>query len=239
MSRLRHLGLAAALAGALACGCTATPLPEPPAETLNIDRIHAPEYSPATTIIEIVGDPGAGPPGHTLRVTNLDNDNPPVDVVIAGDGSFAVSLSGDLVDELRFQTRSGRDRAQPIDMIWGSRTVMPAARIECVQPEPLQQQDFELVTVGGSAASRTIVVRNDCPDSVEVTAAGLRSVDSAFALGNPEILLPLSIDPAAEATWTIDFAPAEMGDAEEIFFLQLSTGGEQERYPITLYGDGE
>lgn len=239
MSRLCRLGLAAALAGPLACGCTATPLPEPPAETLDFGRIHGPEASPTTTVIGIVGEPGAGPPGHTLRVTNLDGTDPPVDTVIADDGSFEISVPGDQVDELRFHTRLGRDRAVPVDVSWGSQTVLPAARIACAALEPLQQQDFGFVDTGAAPASRSFVLRNECPTSLEVTVVASRTTGSPFSLGAPEVVLPLGIAPNDTATWTVDFAPSDVGDAEEILFFHVTVGDEQARYPITLYGDGE
>ena len=106
-----RLVVAAALACPLACGCTATPLPEPPAETINFDRIAWPAIHPETNIIDINGQPGAGPAGYTLRVTNLEDQEPFVDAEIADDGSFSVSLPGFMLDELRFHPRLGRDRS--------------------------------------------------------------------------------------------------------------------------------
>jgi hypothetical protein len=67
----------------------------------------------------------------------------------------------------------------------------------------------------------------------------MRTTGSAFALEAPEVVLPRSIAPDDEASWTIGFAPTDTGDAEEIFFVDLTVNGEQARYPITLYGDGE
>lgn len=237
MSRLRLT--AAALAGVIACGCTATPLPEPPAETLDFGRIHGPEVSPTTTTIGIIGEPGAGPPGHVLRVTNLDRTDAPVDATIAEDGSFELALPGQQGDELRFHTRLGRDRALPVDVSWGSASILPAARIECVALEPLQQQDFGFAATSVPAVSQTLVLRNECPTSVEVTAVDFRRPSADFALGTPAVVLPLGIAPDDEAGWSIEFAPTGVGDAEEILFIHLTVAEAQARYPITLYGDGE
>lgn len=235
----RYPALVALLASAIAWGCSATPLPEPPAEALDFARIHGPEVSPATNVIEIVGEPGAGPPGRVLRVTNLDRTDPPVDTPIADDGSFALSVAGGMWDELRFHTRYGRDRDEPVDLVWATGTPIPAARIPCVQPVPLQQRDFGFAPAGGAPVSGTVTLHNDCPTSVEVTGAGLRHTGSAFTIGTTEIEPPQGMAPGEEARLSIDFAPTAVGDAEAILLLQLRLDDEEARYPVTLYGDGE
>jgi hypothetical protein len=228
----------AALGVLLSCGCTATPLPEPPAATVDFSRIHSPEISPTTTRIDLVGDPGAGPPGKMLRVTNLDTGDPPVDVVIAGDGSFEISLPGEALDELRFHTRAGRERDLPADFVPGVGPVPDPARIDCILLAPLQQQDFGFVSSGGTPAVHTITLRNECAAAVSVTAAYLRRASTAFAVGAGAPTLPLELGPAQNLSWTLELSPASPGDVEEIFFVELTAQGEAARYPITLYGDG-
>jgi hypothetical protein len=207
---------------------------------LQFDRIHGPEVYPTTTIIEIIGDPGAGPPGHVLRVTNLDSDGPAVETTIAEDGSFQLQLSGDGgADELRFQTRLGRERDEPFDVDWSTLTVLPPERIPCVELEPLQQQDFGFVRVGAAPGTETIVVRNACSSDVELTAAGMRTPGSRYSIRADSVVVPTTVLPSGEESWFIEFSPTAVGPAEQIFFIELTVDGEPARYPITLYGDGE
>jgi hypothetical protein len=230
--------LCATLAVVLGCGCTATPLPEPPAATVDFSRIHSPEISPTTTSIGLVGDPGAGPPGKTLRVTNLDTQDPPVDVVIAADGSFEISLPGEALDELRFHTRAGRERDLPADFVPGVGPVPDPARVDCLLLLPLLQQDFGFVASAGTAAVHTVTLRNECAVSVSVTAARLRRASAAFAIGAGAPSLPLELAPGQNLSWTLELVPVSPGDVEEIFFVELTAQGEPARYPVTLYGDG-
>jgi hypothetical protein len=218
--------------------CMATPVPEPPAATLDFGRIHSPEVAPTTNVIGIVGEPGAGPAGHTLRVTNLDEQGAPVDVVIAGDGSFELEIAGDQADELRFHTRLGRARGIPVDIVWAEALIAEPARVDCLELVPLQQQDFDFVDVGAPAAVRTVELRNDCGETVPITAARLRRSASAFAIGADAPMLPAELAPGAALSWTLELAPAAAGDVEEIFFLELEYDASSVRYPITLFGDG-
>jgi hypothetical protein len=238
MGALHRSVCATALGAALACGCTATPLPEPPAATIDFSRVESPEVSPASNMITLTGDPGAGPPGKMLRVTNLDTEDPPVDVVIAGDGSFQISLPGSALDELRFHTRVGRERDLPADYVVGGGPVPDPARIGCVLLAPLQQQDFGFVSSGGAPAVHTLTLRNECAESLSVTAAALRRASTVFAFGAGAPTLPLDLAPGDNLAWPLEFSPSSAGDAEEIFLVELTYQGEPARYPITLYGDG-
>jgi hypothetical protein len=230
------LALVAAAALGLG-GCTATPVPEPPAATsLDFGRIHGPEVAPTTNVIGIVGEPGAGPPGHTLRVTNLDLAEAPVDVLIGPDGSFALEIVGGQGDELRFHTRQGRVRAAPVDIVWSEAQIVAPERVDCLELVPLQQQDFDVVGVG-VPAERTISLDNGCGEAVTVTGARLRRLGSPFAIGPDAPLLPAELAPDEALGWTLGLAAAEPGDVEEIWFLELVVDGDAVRYPITLFGD--
>ena len=238
MGALHRLASATALGAMLGCGCTATPLPEPPAAAIDFSRVTTPEVSPATNVITLTGEPGAGPPGKALRVTNLDTDDPAVEVVIAADGSFQISLPGSALDELRFHTRAGRERDLPADYVVGVGPIADPERIDCVLLTPLQQQDFGFVSIGGAPAVHTITLRNECAGSLSVTAAAPRRASTVFALGAGAPVLPLDLTPGENLSWTLEFSPSSVGDAEEIFFVEVAAEGEPARYPLTLYGDG-
>ena len=236
--RLPSLRIVVAAVSLLWAGCSATPVPEPPAATLDFGRIHGPDVMPATTVIEIIGDPGAGPPGHVLRVTNLDDVQAPVDAVIAADGSFSLSIAGDQSDELRFHTRVGRTRDLPVDLVWSPAHVVAPNRIDCVDLVPLQQQDFGLSDVGGAPVTRTVALHSSCPDPVRVDAARLRRDGSPFAIATGAPALPANVASGADLGWTLDLSAAQVGDTEEIIFLEITHGEAAARYPVTLFGDG-
>lgn len=228
----------ALLASLLGSACLATPVPEPPADALDFGLIHSPEVSPATNVIAITGEPGAGPAGHMLRVTNLDGDGAPVDVAIGADGSFSLEIAGGQGDELRFHTRFGRTRAEPSDIVWSAAEVADPERVACLTLVPLQQQDFGFAALGAAPTVQTLSLHNGCDASVTVTGARLRRTGSDFALGSSAPTLPADVAPGDGLSWPLELVATSVGDREEIFFLELTYEGSPVRYPITLYGDG-
>jgi hypothetical protein len=238
MSRASTRTIALAFASLLGAGCTATPIPEPPADALDFNLIHGPEVSPTTNMVQIIGEPGAGPGGQVLRVTNLDDVQAPIDVDIAADGSFSLQIAAGQNDELRFHTRDGRNRAAPVDIIWSRAELVTPERIACLVLVPLQQQDFGFVDVGAAPAVHTFSLQNDCQQTVQVTAARLRRTVSDYAVGAGAPPLPSDVAPGEGLSWDLELVPTDTGDTEEIFLLELSHDGSVVRYPITLFGDG-
>jgi hypothetical protein len=212
-------------------------MPEPPAEQLDFAKIGGPEVQPAMNVITAIGQPGAGPPGHVLRVTNLDDVQAPSDVVIADDGSFEISVPGENGDELRFHTRDGRERDEPIDVIWNYGFTL-SERIDCVTLTPPLQRDYGLVEVGGTPVINTVVLRNECAETVQVTAVRFRTAagDYSFEASNP--VPPVDVVPDDTRAWYVVFSPAQIGDSESIVFVEVTTPEGADRYPITVFGDG-
>src|SRR5262245_14243807 len=92
---------------AVTAACTATPIPQPPPENLDVGKIRFPATSPTTNAVQFFGDPGAAPPNSIIRVTNLETTDPPSAIEVQDDGSFNATISADVDDELRFQVRLG------------------------------------------------------------------------------------------------------------------------------------
>lgn len=215
---------------AAVASCVSTPIPQPPPDSLDIGKIVLPDTWPTTTALSFSGRPGAAPPNSRLRVTNLDTDVPPVEVDVAGDGSFQVTISFSLEDELRLQVRTVEERQPPIDVVLGDIGFEPAPRVDCFTA-PLEV-DLGAVSAGGTADA-AIVLDNDCADDAQIDAAFFRTDDPSFVfVGAP----PSSVPAGAEADLDTRFAPTAAGDAEEIVLVELVVDGSAVRYPVTLFG---
>lgn len=119
MKRALHLVLALA---AVAFGCVATPLPQPPIEyALDITRV---QLAPQTSVLTLRGSPGAFTPGGVdIRVTPLPDPNQaflptPSIVTVAADGSFSVTLAGDPEGTFTFEAIE-TDRDVFVDAVSG------------------------------------------------------------------------------------------------------------------------
>ena len=117
----RALLLVSALA-AVAFGCVATPLPQPPIEyALDITRMG---ISPSTSVITLRGDAGAFTPGGVdIRVTPLPDPNQaflpsPGIVTVAADGSFSVTVAGSPSGTFTFEALEA-DRDVFVDAVKG------------------------------------------------------------------------------------------------------------------------
>lgn len=218
---------------ALSAACTATPIPLPPPENLDVGKIVFPESWPATTGIMFSGEPGAAPPNSIIRVTNLETMDPPAAIQVASDGSFEASLNAELDDELRFQVRVGDERKPPIDLVYIGGDFAPAERIDCFTASV--ELGFGSVA-NGSSADATIQFTNDCPADALISPVVFRTGDAAFTLG-PET--PTDIPANTSAGFVLTFTPAVAGDAEEVLLFGVEIDGESARYPVTLFGAGE
>ncbi len=219
------------LIGALgATGCTATPIPQPPPENLDVGKIAFPEVSPATDVVEFSGSPGAAPPNSMLRITNLETMDPPWLVQVADDGSFEASIIAGEGDELRFQVRDGADRKVPIDLVLSAAGFQPPERIDCFTVEP------ELVFAStATSVTGTLGFANDCTEGAQVTVLAFRTADASFTLNEP--LMPI---PEGGASGTmLTFMPTTPGEHEEVLLVSVNVGGVTARYPATLFGIGQ
>lgn len=218
---------------ALTAACTATPIPLPPPENLDVGKIVFPEAWPATNGIVFSGEPGAAPPNSVIRVTNLETMDPPAAIQVASDGSFEASIGAELDDELRFQVRIGDERKPPIDLVYIGGGFARGERIDCFTAS-IELGFGDVAT--GSSGDATIEIANTCPGDAQISPVVFRTGDAAFTLG-PET--PTDIPANSSAGFVITFTPATAGAADEILLLGVQIDGASARYPVTLFGSGQ
>jgi hypothetical protein len=235
---LPPLIVVALIAASHGAGCNATPVPQPPPGTLDFGKIGLAEAQPATYPPSYVfeADAGAGPPGHTLRVTNIDDDAPPSDTVIAADGSFRFTIGADLGHELRFQTLSEGGRSAPVDRRFDVDGLQPTARIDCATLDPPLQHDLGAIDFATTISS-SVTVRNDCPATLRIDDASLRTMGSDFVL--PASSYPVALEPGASTTIDVEVTPSNTGEVEEVLRVRLSLDANVARHPITLFADSQ
>jgi len=219
-------------------GCTATPLPEPPAFAPDLTRI-APgetrEVGPQVeraSYVDFVGEAGAADPSSTVRVTNLDTDDESVAAQVQEDGSFAIAVMVKIGNELRFESVRGGVRSAPSDGVVGSEFLLQSSpRFECVRLLTGNSLDFG-ETAPGSESARSWTARNEC--ATEITAANptWRLDRLGFSVEFTSAVVPAG----GEFTIPIKFSPAASGNAEDVLFVDLELGDERIRYPVTVYG---
>ena len=228
-ARLAALIVGVGLSGASCGPGVATPMPEPP--TLNLSSVGPPELvsAPEGDSRHIAGKRGTAPPGAVLRVTNLDQQNPPSVVNVRPDGSFDVIIGVSSGEELRFDWALGGEQGAPQDArVIDDATsfhLEPAARFACVKLMPGSSLDF------AAGATQRFIVRNDCSSTVSLSAPRTRLGSPDFALNTA---LPLTVPSAESASLDLSFTRAQSGAREDTLFIDLANDGTTIRYPITL-----
>lgn len=212
--------------------CTATPLPEPPAAAPDLGRVTAAEsVGPLSSEegaiqVSFVGGAGAADPSSTLRVTNLDASGPATATRVGRDGSFRIDVLLHVGDELRFETVRDGTRSSPSDALAQEDGLLASSRFECVQVTP----GLSLRVDGGE--SRDWTVRNECDGPILAAPAGFRVGDRGFAVADSA---PLTVAPGASQRFRIIADDTVTAGAEDVWFVNLSVGGETVRYPVTIY----
>lgn len=208
-------------------GCAVSPQPTPP--NLDPQRIMGTGGPEAVSQPTVNGAAGAVDPAEgAVVLTNLDRDVAPVAEPVRADGSFVVTVAGAFTDELRLQVRSGGVRSEPLDVVSiDGEIYMEAERpLGCFTVDPPYELDFGVVR---SSVRRTIELRNDCPDRVEI-APRFRMGSTAFALEG----MPAGVDAGERVEVTvIATAPASAID-EETLLIEVSAPM-VDRRPITLF----
>ncbi len=217
----------------VSAGCVATPVPEPPlldppkTELVDVNYTRGDKY-------QLTGNRGSATENALIWVVNLDSLDPPVLATITDDGSFVVTVEGEIGHELRLQVRQGDARSEPVDTIirddGGLREVI---RQDCLSLEPAFDLDFGTVTVSETTPG-FIEVSNRCGVELTIDDLRLRVEPAPFFINTAP---PLSIPDRGAATIELGFTPGGPGQLEEILFLELSAPF-TERRPVTLIGVG-
>lgn len=209
-------------------GCAVSPQPTPP--NLDPQRIMGTGGPEAVSQPTVNGAAGAVDPAEgAVVLTNLDRDVAPVAEPVRADGSFVITVAGALTDELRLQVRSGDVRSEPLDVVSiDGEVYMEAERplAGCFMVDPAYELDFGVVR---SSARRSIELRNDCPDRVEL-APRFRMGSTAFSLEG----MPSGVDPG-ERVEVIVVASAPVGAIDEETLLIEVSAPMVDRRPITLF----
>lgn len=217
--------------------CEATPIPEPPALTApEPDRIALGAGAEVTTDtsahgIEVLGAPGAAPPGSTLSATVLDTTAAPTLTRVADDGSFRLAVTVVAGAELRLESLRDSERSAPLDLRYVDGTLEPVERAACVRLEPGLSLPLEPTAVGATSTAELIVV-NDCAATLTLVSAELR-LDPGDLTVTAD--LPVDLDPGTSAPLTLDYSPTAAGSRVDVVLLAVTVDGTPVRYPVTVW----
>ena len=199
--------------------------------TLDPDRVSTADGHTRGEELSLMGEPeAASPSGATVRVYNLDSEDPPVETTVQGDGSFQLTLPAEPDDEIRLQVVTEQSRSAPIDAYFGTLVGLPEVDVtsealeSCLAVDPA----YELEVVD----SATISVTNNCSYEVVLDEPQPRVVISGLELG-AEQTWPLTLAPGSSVSVTVSVS-ADSSLLEEIIFILVSEPVAA-RYPITLY----
>lgn len=164
-------------------GCSISPVPSPPAEQPDLDAdglgVLGVESIDMFGFVSFDAQPGTVDPAEgTVVVTNLSNADAPSVVAVRSDGSFSIGLAALPLDVVRFQVVADT-RSEPVDLTinataTGATIAEPV--LECLVFEPGAWVGLEL-----EDDARSITVRNDCDEDVELDAPLLRRGQAGFS----------------------------------------------------------
>jgi hypothetical protein len=219
-----------ALCCAAACGPGgATPVPQPPLLAIPLDRLTVQPSESSARGYPSTAAPGTAPAGARVRVTNLDDMQPPVEAVAKPDGSFSFDFRANPGEELRFEWLTETERSDPSDaqfLLDGrAPTLVAAPRFACLSVVPGLRLTFSADGTG------TVVFQNGCGAPLQVDNARTR-------LGLPDYAiraqLPANAEAGQEVALDVAFARSAAGEREDVLLLDLRVGTQLIRYPITL-----
>lgn len=221
------------LAASLALGaCIVSPQPTPPEEpTLLADHVSTGGPMDMSTTKRFVGEPGAvTPPLGDIVVTNLDTTDAPFAAKVAADGSFDITVPGTNTDEFRLEiVAPGGVRSTPLDLVLNAAGTSyepgPRPLADCLELAPAFSLSFT-----GAGDTRSILVRNDCPDELSFLAPRLRRGQAAFGV---DPTTPFLLPPGGATTITVDIGP-QANEQVDVLFVE-TTGAVRDRRPLTLF----
>lgn len=242
MSRFRSRRIAWLAAGvwllASACGPgVATPMPEPPAAAFDLNGVDQgvlPVNEPTTAgdAKYVTAAPGTAPASATVRITNLDQTTMVFATTAGSDGSFLAVVIARAGEELRFEWTQDGQHSEPADgtvlekdALARTIGVRASPRFDCLKLTPGYALDF---FEGGS---QTLELRNEC--DAPLTVANPRA---RLSLGDFTLNTALPVELAAGESTDLGFSFQRRADGlrEDVWFVDVTLGGETLRYPFTL-----
>jgi hypothetical protein len=214
----------------------ATPVPEPPTATPDLNRISTVSDVSIVSFprpISIVGTAGAVEPNAILRATNLDSMLEPIATTALADGSFTTNVPASPGDEIRLQAVLEGNRSAPADVVFSEipDRITPVVRSDCIGLDPGLERDFQ--TSGLAPVSMPIRFENRCADALTLSNYRLRLGLTEFVIETAD---PLQIPAGDSGTLEVRFEPSANLSVEDTLFIDVATGTEVIRYPITLFG---
>jgi len=221
------------LALVLLSGCTVSPQPTPP-PVIDVSRL---SISEASGSITLSGTRGAIIHATSLNVFKATNGYSVITESVPGDGSFSVTLSGAIDDQLRLQAIEEDDgRSTPLDVVGTpAGEVVSAPRFDCMTLDAEPEIDFGPGPLGVPSTQR-VTIRNDCTMPVDIAPA---EVAAAFV---PDfVLTPLgepSITPGEVTPFDIGYQ--RVADGEHLVFVVFGwSAASAERRVITVRGSAQ
>lgn len=178
--------------------------------------------------VTISAAPGTVDPAEGVVVlTNLDTTDVPSQVAVRDDGSFSIAVVAAGLQVLRLQVVGDDTRSEPVDLalaanVSGFSVVSPV--LECLQLEPARWVGLE-----SDQDSRSIALRNECEDTVQIDPPALRRGQAGFSFAATGAL---EIEPGATAFITVN-ANGAGAEVEDVLLLDVVSPA-AERRAITI-----
>jgi hypothetical protein len=217
---------------ALLLGCTISPVPSPPVDQPDLDEDGLSLNGPESTVdlegyVTISAAPGTVDPAEgVVVVTNLDTTDVPSQVAVRDDGSFSIAVVAAALQVLRLQVVADT-RSEPIDLALNATAssfsvVVPV--LDCLQLEPARWVGLE-----SDQDSRSIALRNECEDTVQIDPPTLRRGQAGLSFA---ATTALEIEPGATAFITVN-ANGAGAEVEDVLLLDVVSPA-VERRAITI-----
>jgi hypothetical protein len=198
-----------------------------------------PAFPAAMTGGSLFGAPGAVSPGATLRAYNLDNAQPPSEVLAAPDGSFEMLLDMLPGDEIRLQAILDGARSKPLDVVIGESIGVPspASRPLAACLTTADEISFGVLSEG-SDVERPVTLSNAC--AFDITLAAIEMRRPVAGLSVVTEAPPIVIEAGSSYAWTVHVqaSPGISGEIEDVVIVEVDAP-ERDRRPITLRADVE
>lgn len=177
--------------------------------------------------VTISAAPGTVDPAEGVVVlTNLDTTDLPSEVAVRDDGSFSIAVVAAPLQVLRLQVVADT-RSEPIDLelsATSSSFSVVAPVLDCLQIEPARWVGLE-----SDQDSRSIALRNECEETVQIDPPSLRRGQASFSFA---ATTALEIEAGGVAFITVN-ANGAGAEVEDVLLLDV-VGPEPERRALTI-----